>query len=99
MGRRSKLTDAIVERLADGLGAGCSLEQAAKSAGVTSRSLRRWRAQGRDQLDELGLPARLELALERAQLVVALELDDPWQLTLEAAAANRAELVDAAGQE
>jgi transposase-like protein len=66
-GRPPKLTPELVDRLAERIATGEPLGAAARSVGASPRSLRRWRQSGREQLHGLGLEARLELALERAE--------------------------------
>ena len=46
---------------------GGSAEAMARSAGVDPRTLRRWRAHGRRELDALSAEARLALELDRAE--------------------------------
>jgi hypothetical protein len=65
-GRPRLLTPALVERVAEAVEAGDSLELAARNVGVGARSLRRWRAQGRPELAGLSAEAQLELRLGRA---------------------------------
>ena len=60
------LNEELLQAIADEVAAGATLQAAARSAGVSARSLRRWRQAGRQELDELGFAGRLELALERA---------------------------------
>jgi transposase-like protein len=66
-GRPSKLTPELVDRLAERVATGERLGAAARSAGASPRSLRRWRQCGREQLHGLGLEGRLELAIQRAE--------------------------------
>ena len=44
-----------------------SLDAAARSVGISPRTLRRWREQGRRELDALSAEARLVLELDRAE--------------------------------
>jgi hypothetical protein len=64
MGRPKLLTPALIERMSEAVAVGGRPESA---GGVSSRSVRRWRARGRAELDALSLEARLELALDRAE--------------------------------
>jgi transposase-like protein len=61
-----------VDELAERVSAGEALEPAARAAGTSPRSLRRWRRAGREQLQALPLEGRLErrleFALQRAQV-------------------------------
>jgi hypothetical protein len=67
-GRPSKLTPALAEQMRVLVRAGVSIEAAAAAVGVTSRSVRNWRASGRLDLDrevaEVG--AALNAAMARA---------------------------------
>jgi hypothetical protein len=66
-GRPRLLTPLLIERLTLAVERGATLEEASREVGVTSRSLRRWRAIGERELDRLSAEARLVLALDRAQ--------------------------------
>jgi hypothetical protein len=87
-GRPSLLTPALVDELAERVAAGEPLTSAARNAGASPRSLRRWRQAGRRLLDELPLEAQLELALERTPK--AAEFD--WRATAAWLEATRPEL-------
>ena len=63
MARPTLLSVAVIQRIADAVAMGGTPE----TAGVSSRSVRRWRARGRAELDALSLEARLELAIGRAE--------------------------------
>jgi hypothetical protein len=65
-GRPRKLTPALADDLAFAVQLGRSLPGAARDAGVSPRSLRRWTAAGRRELEALSAEARLVLALDRA---------------------------------
>jgi transposase-like protein len=67
-GRPSLLTDSLVDELAERVSAGEPLGAAARNAGASPRSLRRWRRAGREQLQALELEGRLERRLELALL-------------------------------
>jgi hypothetical protein len=66
-GRPSKLTPDLIDRLAALVALGAEPASAAVALGVGRRTLRRWRAVGGRQVAALDLPARLVLALDRAQ--------------------------------
>jgi hypothetical protein len=63
MGRRTLLTPARIEAI------GLAIEDGDRPevAGVSARSVRRWRAMGRSELEGLSAPALLELRLREAE--------------------------------
>jgi hypothetical protein len=63
-GRPRKLSPALIERVVFAVELGGTVESAADDAGVSARSLRRWQARGRRELDALSPEARLVLALD-----------------------------------
>jgi transposase-like protein len=65
-GRPSALTEEFVDRLVEAVARGERLETAARNAGASPRSLRRWRRAGREQLQALAPEGRLERRLELA---------------------------------
>jgi hypothetical protein len=74
VGVRPKLiSPALVDRLVAQLELGMTLDQAARSVGVSPRSVLRWLHDGRGELDELSIEARLVLAVERVRRV------DDWR--------------------
>ena len=66
-GRPPLLTDALIERLTADVEMGLGVTAAARLAGCSGRSVRRWQAQGRRELDDLSGEARLVLALAQAE--------------------------------
>jgi hypothetical protein len=66
-GRPRLLTEAMIERIVAAVELGLSLEAAARSAGVSPRSFRRWTREGRRELDGLSPVARLVLAVDQAE--------------------------------
>lgn len=70
------------------LTAGGSLTQAAAEAGVSRRTLERWRAQGRDALDRAPF-ARLALEADRPALAAAEPLNESDLIELLEAQARR----------
>ena len=70
------------------LAAGGSLTQAAAEAGVSRRTLERWRAQGRDELDRAPF-ARLALEADRPALAAAEPLSESDLIELLEAQARR----------
>ncbi len=68
-GRPHGLTAGVADRLVFAAELGGSLEPTARSAGVDARTLRRWRARGRRELD--ALPAKARLVLELSQVMGA----------------------------
>jgi hypothetical protein len=86
-GRKRVLTRDLVAELAANLTAHGSLETACAKTGVSARSVRRWRAEGRRELDGLSPEAQLELAVERHQREAARE-SPGWESIAEVLAAN-----------
>ena len=66
-GRPSLLTPDLVEEVAWRVAAGEPIGAAVQAAGGSPRTLRRWRAAGRRELDGLSAQARLVLAIETAE--------------------------------
>jgi hypothetical protein len=66
VGRPTKLTPATIDALVFHVALGRDLSGAARAAGCSPRSLRRWLRAGRRELDALSTEARLVLKLERA---------------------------------
>jgi hypothetical protein len=88
-GRPPKLSQELIEELSQRVERGEPLGAAVRAARASPRSLRRWRRAGQEALGELGMEARLVLALDRADeakpqdwraLVARLEEDGPWGL-------------------
>jgi hypothetical protein len=65
-GRKRLLTPDLVTELVANLAAHGSLETACAATGISARSVRRWRAEGRREFDGLSAEARLALELDRA---------------------------------
>jgi len=74
-GRPPLLTPELVEQVVWRVAAGEPIGTAAHAAGASPRTLRRWRAAGRRELDGLSAQARLVLAIERAEQ----ERPEDWQ--------------------
>jgi transcriptional regulator with XRE-family HTH domain len=81
-------TDAV-SAATEVLAAGGSLAQAAEEVGVTRRTLERWRAQGRAELDQASSLARLALEADRPAGVAARPLSEAELVELLEAQARR----------
>jgi hypothetical protein len=91
-GRNRLLTPDLAEELAGKVAAGVTLEQASAELGLSSRSVRRWRAEGERELDGLSAEAKLALGLDRAR-DRAFEVE-PWQDAAARLVANDAALAE-----
>jgi hypothetical protein len=92
-GRNRLLTPDLAEELATKVAAGVTLEQATAELGLSSRSVRRWRAEGERELAGLSAEAKLALGLDRARDRADVEVE-PWQDAAARLAANDAALTE-----
>jgi transposase-like protein len=93
-GRPPLLTPQLVTAISERVAAGEPLATAARNAGASPRSLRRWRRAGREQLGVLAPEARLELAIER----VAMAVPDDWEEAAARLVANQIDWAEFEGE-
>jgi Transposase len=62
-GRKRLLTPDLASAIAERVAAGETVEAASSSLGLSSRSVRRWRREGEQELDRLSAEAQLALEL------------------------------------
>ena len=66
MARSSKLTPELEKRICDAIATGCTLEEAAESAGICSKTLHRWMKRG--ECERVGVHRAFYLAVRRVLL-------------------------------
>jgi hypothetical protein len=89
-GRKRLLTPDLASALAEKVAAGQTVEAASTSFGLSSRSVRRWRAEGEQELSRLSAEAQLALELTRPRDRAEPHVD--WQVSAQTLDALLAEL-------
>jgi hypothetical protein len=81
-GRKRLLTPDLASAIAEKVAAGETVEAASTSLGLSSRSVRRWRREGEQELDRLSAEAQLALELNHARDLARPAPD--WRLAAQA---------------